>query len=93
LVVLLELLAAVRVYIVSTGGDTINVPTGHTVPIPRSIETDVAPVTSHCRVEVFPALIVRGLKEKSLMTGGPATTTVIMDDAVVEPALLVATRL
>jgi hypothetical protein len=50
-------------------------------------------VIFHCKVEVFPAIILTGVEEKPLMTGGLSRATVIVDDAVVEPALLVAVRL
>jgi hypothetical protein len=53
-------LVAVRVYVVSTIGDTNCVPDKGLTPIPWSIETTVAPVTFHCNVDDPPLIIFLG---------------------------------
>jgi hypothetical protein len=63
-----------------------------TVPMPWSIETEVAPVTFHCRVEDWPVVIVIGLAVKLVIAGTPAWARVIVAVAVTIPALLLAVR-
>jgi hypothetical protein len=44
------ILLATSVYVVVVSGDTVLVPLEDTVPIPELIETELAPVVSHCKV-------------------------------------------
>jgi hypothetical protein len=59
-----------------------------TVPGAGAMETVVAPVTVHCRVEDCPAVIVLGLAVKLVIAGVPVTVTVA--EPVTEPETLVA---
>jgi len=72
-------LVALMVYTVDVAGDTALVPAASTRPIPWSILTDVAPVTSHNRVDVPPELIADGVLLNSLITEGVATGIMVAD--------------
>jgi hypothetical protein len=87
------LLVAVKVYLAVSAGDTDFVPDNGTVPIPLSMETEVAPVTSHCRLEELPAVIAFGIAEKCSIAGTPAAElTITVADEVDEPYRFVAVR-
>lgn len=68
LVTVPEELVALMVYTVDVAGDITLLPTALTTPIPLSILTVLAPVTSHTRFDVPPALIVDGLLLKVPIT-------------------------
>jgi hypothetical protein len=87
-------LVAVKVYTVGEDGDTSFVPDKGTVPTPRSIKTDVAPVTSHANMEDFPAVMLPGSEVKLTMTGIPdIELTVTVVETKTEPELFVAFKM
>jgi len=53
-----DILLATRVYVVVVSGDTVLVPLKETFPIPGLMETESAPLTSHCKVASWPDVIV-----------------------------------
>jgi hypothetical protein len=61
---------AVRVYVVLALGETLWLPEVATAPMPLSMETDVAFVVFHVRVELPPAAIEVGLALKLIVGGG-----------------------
>jgi hypothetical protein len=69
-------LVALRVYTVDVAGDITMDPEALTRPIPWSILTELAPVTSHDRFVVSPALIADGLLLKVPITEGWAAGAV-----------------
>ncbi|MCX6007069.1 MAG: hypothetical protein NTZ34_07400 [Chloroflexi bacterium] len=68
LVTVPEELVALMVYTVDVAGDIALDPAALTTPIPWSILTVLAPVTSHTRFDVPPGLIVDGLLLKVPIT-------------------------
>jgi hypothetical protein len=62
-------LVAVKVYVLVLAGDTCSCPAGATVPIPWSIETDVAPPVCHCNIAEPPGCMLVGYIEKRNITG------------------------
>jgi hypothetical protein len=88
-----ELFVAVRVYVVVTGGEIARAPDDVTVPIPLSMVTEVAPVTSQSSNENRPAVMLFGSALKFSISGGPIEpSTEILVEAVTVPALFVAVR-
>ena len=61
-----------------------------TVPIPLSIDIDVAPETTHARVDDPPAAMLEGEAVKDVKTGSGAAVTVTVVVAVTGPLALVA---
>ena len=76
---------------VGVSGDTTSVPDEETVPMPWSIETEVASVTVQDKVEDCSVVMLLGFAVKTI-PGAPGTATVISADAVTVPALLRAVR-
>jgi len=64
-----DILLATSVYVVVVSGDIFLVPLEETVPISGLIETDVAPVTSHCKVAGCPDVIVGELTSNDATYG------------------------
>jgi hypothetical protein len=69
-------------------GDTSLLPVRDTLPIPWSIETELALVTFHIKAAEAPELITAGLTSKFITIG--AGLTVIIIDLDVVPARLLA---
>ena len=79
------------------------VPEAETSPMPWSMETDVAPVTLHCKVEVPPASIDVGLALNDDITGdsepevvsvgveGPSLELKVNSQSVTRPIIPTAT--
>jgi hypothetical protein len=66
-------------------GETVTLPDVGLVPMPLSIETDVALVVDHVRVEVCPTLIVVGFAERVAVGAGLLPLTVTVACAVTLP--------
>ena len=79
-----ELPSAVSVYVVVTEGDIVTLPARETVPIPLSMETELASVTFHSRVVDCPAVMADGAAVNEVITGVPAAITDTVTDAVAE---------
>jgi hypothetical protein len=80
------LLVAVIVYTVFSLGVTVCVPLAElTEPTPL-IEAEVAPLTSHCSVTDWPALIEAGVAVKEFIVGRVPELTVSLAEEVPEPA-------
>jgi hypothetical protein len=82
--------AAVRVYCVVFVGLTVVDPEAETIPTPWSIETVLAFVVVHVKVEEFPAVMVAGEAESVAVGADICTVTVAIE--VTEPLLPVAVR-
>ncbi len=74
-------------------GATVLAPLSGTVPRLGVIVTEVAPMTSHSKVDDSPSSITVGLAEKLSMKGWPVVgITVKVTEVVTDPASLVAVR-
>ena len=66
-------------------GETVMLPEVGCVPIPLSIDTDVAFVVDHVSVDAWPAEIAPGFAENEIVGGGCVpldTVTVVVEDEV-----------
>jgi hypothetical protein len=85
--VLPEELLATRLYVVVAEGVTTRLPELETLPMPGSMLTEVAPVTSQLMVEDAPAEMEGGLETKVFITGMPEVGPVVAEPFIVKSLL------